>query len=368
MEYRREYRKRKAFMAWIQLMLSIVLMVILGMLDILPINYLVVIALVFLILFVFSWKLCRSRHGWFLGRVMAFLLILVMGIGTWYLMKTYAVLDSITDSQTDGAEKSITKEFFTVYISGNDENGELQEKGRSDVNIIAAVNPKTRQVLLVSTPRDYYVPLAMNGQYDKLTHAGMYGVEESMKTLENLYGISLDYHIKMNFTGFVEIIDAIGGITVDSDTAFTSVDGIAFQQGENEMDGAKALAFARERKAHADGDVQRGRNQMKIIKAVIRKMMSPALLLRYSAIMDATQGCLATSMNSESVTALLKMQIQDGGNWNIETFNVDGYAETCWTYSYAEQPLSVLIPDMESVQQAQILIQQVQNGEIPDQQ
>ena len=129
---------------------------------------------------------------------------------------------------------------------------------------------------------------------------------------------------------------------------------------------AKALAFARERKAHKDGDVQRGRNQMKIMKAVIRKMMSPTLLLRYTSILDAAQGCLETSMDSESITALLKMQIQDGGDWNIETFHVDGYAETCWTYSYAEKPLSVLIPDMESVQQAQMLIQQVKNGEALD--
>lgn len=358
------HRRKKMILPWIQLVISALLMMILGLIDILPLNYMMIIGIVLWIFFFFSWALYRGRRSRAGGRLLSLLLILVLSVGSFYLMETYSVLKKVTDSEVPGSGVDTTEEFFTVYISGNDMFGELEEDSRSDVNIIAAVNPKTHQVLLLSTPRDYYVPLAMNGEYDKLTHAGIYGVEESMRTLENLYGISLDYHVRLNFTGFTSIIDAIGGVTVEVEESFTSVNDIYFEKGTHTLNGKEALAFARERKAFADGDVQRGRNQMKIIKAVVDRMMSPSMLLNYTSVLDAAEGCFETSMSADAIADLVKMQIQKGGDWNIVSYNVDGYSESRWTYSYAGQPLSVMIPDMETVQQAQYLIGQVRNGEI----
>ena len=168
---------------------------------------------------------------------------------------------------------------FTVYISGIDSRSGMQAKSRSDVNIIAVINTNTRQVVLVSTPRDFFVPLSIsNGQLDKLTHAGIYGIEVSMDTLEMLYDFEMDYYFKVSFTGFEQIIDSLGGVTVYSEYSFSSVEGDRFKEGENFLNGSQALAFARERKAFSAGDRQRGRNQMAVIKGVIDKLTSVEVL------------------------------------------------------------------------------------------
>jgi LCP family protein required for cell wall assembly len=162
-----------------------------------------------------------------------------------------------------------------VYISGMDTWGHISVASRSDVNILAAVNPQTKQILLVSTPRDYYVPLSISGgAKDKLTHAGIYGIDVSEDTMEMLYDVDIDYYFKLNFSGFEGLIDAMGGITVWSDYDFT-VDPIKhYVVGENQLTGLEALAFARERHAFAGGDRQRGTNQMNVIQSVIDKMCS----------------------------------------------------------------------------------------------
>ena len=188
-----------------------------------------------------------------------------------------------------------------------DTRGELTENARSDVNILAAVNPVTKRVALVNTPRDYYVDLAGTSSKDKLTHAGLYGVETSMETLGNLYGVNVDQYIRINFAGFISIIDALGGVDVYSDQAFTSVgspgyyDPTTFVEGWNHLDGKSALAFARERHAFASGDIQRGINQMKVIDAMLNKIKSPALLMGFSKIMDAASDCFVTSFSQISV-------------------------------------------------------------------
>ena len=183
--------------------------------------------------------------------------------------------------------KNVTKECFNVYISGIDTEGDVTAKSRSDVNIIMSINPVTHQVLLLSTPRDYYVPLSIsNGVKDKLTHAGNYGIKMlSMDTLEMLYDIKLDLILfDWNFTGFVDIIDALGGIDVVSDYSF-STHGYSYSEGLNSnLSGIQALWSARERHAFAEGDNQRGRDQMKVIEAVIKKAQSSALLNNYDEI------------------------------------------------------------------------------------
>ena len=252
---------------------------------------------------------------------------------------------------------------FTMYISGIDSRSGLIAKSRSDVNILATVNVDTRQVLLVSTPRDYYVPLSIsNGQPDKLTHAGIYGVDVSMDTLEMLYGIDVDYYFRVNFGGFEKIVDALGGVTVNSAVSF-SRDGYSFHEGENHMNGAAALVFARERYSFSSGDRQRGENQMAVIKAVIDKAMSPAILSSYTDLMESVAGNFETSMPYDMIAELVRDQLDRGGSWNVVSCSVDGYGDTRRPYSMSQNAY-VMIPDQATVDAAIEKINQVKNGEI----
>lgn len=264
----------------------------------------------------------------------------------------------------DEKEEEQNDRVFTMYLSGIDTRGGVLTKSRSDVNILATVNVDTRQVLLVSTPRDYYVPLPIsNGQLDKLTHAGIYGVDVSMGTLEMLYGIDIDYYFRVNFSGFERIIDALGGITVNSEKSFTTHDGqFYFSKGENRIGGAAALGFARERQAFSDGDRQRGKNQMEVIRAVIDKAMSPAILTGYTELMESVAGNFETSMPYDLIAELVRDQLENGGSWNIVSTSVTGSDSSGYTYSAGNA--YVMVPDQATVDAAIAKINQVQNGEI----
>ena len=253
---------------------------------------------------------------------------------------------------------------FTMYISGIDSREGMIAMSRSDVNILATVNVDKRQVLLVSTPRDYYVPLSIsNGVPDKLTHAGIYGVDVSMETLEMLYDTEIDYFFRVNFSGFENIIDALDGITVNSEHEFVSVDGYYYNQGENYLDGAAALSFARERYAFEDGDNQRGKNQMAVIKAVIEKAMSPSLLMNYADIMASVSGSFETSMPYDAIAELVRDMLDNGFDWNIVSASVSGTGDYQIPYSLATEAY-VMIPDQATVDAVIAKIDQVKNGEI----
>lgn len=278
----------------------------------------------------------------------------------WNIMGIFAGDESAQEEESANKDR-----VFTMYISGIDSRSGLIAKSRSDVNIIATVNVDTRQVLLISTPRDYYVPLSIsNGVPDKLTHAGIYGIDVSMSTLEMLYDTEIDYYFRVNFSGFEKIIDALGGITVESPKAFTALGGVySFKEGENKVDGAKALAFARERYAFADGDRQRGKNQMAVIKAVINKAMSPAILSGYTGIMESVSGSFETSMPYDKIAELVRDQLDKGGSWNIVSYSVDGTGDSQKPYSLSTKAY-VMIPNQETVDTAIAKINQVKNGEI----
>lgn len=262
------------------------------------------------------------------------------------------------------SDKEVTKDPFVVYISGIDTYGSISSTSRSDVNIIATVNPETKQVLLTSTPRDYYVELPVsNGQKDKLTHAGIYGIDVSMETLENIYGIDIDYYVRVNFTGFEDIIDALGGITVDSDYTFTSIWGPSFTKGENNLNGEEALAFSRERFAFADGDNQRGKNQMKVIMAIIDKAASPAIVTNYTSLLGSVKGSFETNMSSNKISSLVKMQMDDTASWNVVSNSVTGTGDSKAAYSSGSQLLYVMVPDESSITVAKDKMQQVVDGE-----
>lgn len=255
--------------------------------------------------------------------------------------------------------------IFTVYITGVDQYGDISTVGRGDVNILAVVNSETHQVLLVSTPRDYYIPLAnSNGNCDKLTHAAIYGVDNSMDTLAMLYDIDIDYYFRINFSGFEDVIDAIGGVTVDNDISFSTADGCYFPAGEIELDGASGLSYVRERHAFPDGDFTRGRHQMMVIKAAAKKVLSPEILANFSDLMYAIEGNFEMSIPSDLLTSLVQTQLSDGGDWNIVQYSVGGYVDwrTCWSYG---DGLSVVTPDYDTVDIAMDLMQDVIDGKTP---
>lgn len=259
--------------------------------------------------------------------------------------------DTAQDEQTD--DRPITERPFILYISGNDTSGTLQSTGRSDVNILMAINPKTHEILMVNTPRDYYVPLSVSGgERDKLTHAGIYGVDVSMDALSTLYDVPVEYYARLNFTGFKNIIDALGGITVESPKAFRSNDGRYFSKGSNDLNGAEALSFARERYAFGEGDNQRGKNQMTVIRAVIDKASSPAILTGYLDVMAAASGTFQTNMSQDEISSMVQMQLSDGTGWKIQSIAVSGEGSMGPCFSMPTDNVWRMIPNEDDVANA----------------
>lgn len=255
------------------------------------------------------------------------------------------------------------EDVFTIYISGIDTTGSPEENHNSDVNILLTANLETRQILMISTPRDYYVPLSIsNGVNDKLTHAGGYGIDVSVDTLAMLYEVNINDYIKVNFTGFTDIIDELGGVNVYSDYEF-SIEGHYFQQGYNMLNGEEALFFARARKSFIDGDRQRGRNQMAVIEAIIDKAVSSEMLQNYTEVLDAVADSMITSMTQDEITDLVQFQLNDMRGWDIVTYDVNGYDGAGVTYSGGSQELYVMIPDEASLAQAREYLRQIYAGQ-----
>lgn len=268
---------------------------------------------------------------------------------------------TVTKTSDTTAHSNKIEEPFIVYLSGSDTRSNVLTKSRSDVNILAVVNPKTKQVLLVNTPRDYYVPNpAGNGALDKLTHCGIYGVECSMEALSSLYHHPVDYYAQINFTGFETLIDAIGGITIYSEKG----DGVMLRPGENHMNGRQALKFARERYSYAGGDNARGQHQMQVIEAVIDKLTSGSIITNYSEILDSLQGMFVTSMPSDVLSAYIKMQLSDMAHWDVFSYAVTGSGASRIPYSMPGTYASVMIPHQETVDHASQLIGQILNNQV----
>ena len=355
----------------LQGLLSVLALVQLWRTQMLPVLYLVILAALLALLWLLVKRCQEYNVPGKVARVFSVFLCAAMALGCFWAQQGLSALGSMTSGLLTGAEANkITKEPFVIYLSGVDTRGELTENARSDVNILAAVNPVTKRVALVNTPRDYYVDLAGTSSKDKLTHAGLYGVETSMETLGNLYGVNVDHYIRINFAGFISIIDALGGVDVYSDQAFTSVgspgyyDPTTFVEGWNHLDGKSALAFARERHAFASGDIQRGINQMKVIDAMLNKIKSPALLMGFSKIMDAASDCFVTSFSQDQISALVRMQLSDFAEWDIESYTVTGTSSSSTKcYSAKGQKLYVMKPDDSSVSKAKEMLASVLGGE-----
>ncbi len=259
---------------------------------------------------------------------------------------------------------NVTKEPFIVYISGIDTSGPVSTVSRSDVNMLVTVNPTTKQILLTSIPRDYYVTLANKGQKDKLTHSGLAGIDNTVETMENFLGIDINYYARVNFTSLIKMVDALGGITINNDVAFTGYNGTYFAKGNISIDGDEALEYSRERHAFGAGDNERVFHQQIVIMGMLNKMMSPAVITNYSSVLNAIEGCFETNMSSSEITSLIQMQINDMASWNMvqKQFSGHGVMQTGGAYMPSSR-LYYMIPDDESVSENVAAIKSVLNGE-----
>ena len=246
----------------------------------------------------------------------------------------------------------VTKDVFNVYVSGIDSYGNVTDKTRSDVNIILSINPKTNKILMINIPRDYYVELDGTGQKDKLTHAGIYGVEMSTKTIENLLGIEINYYVKVNYNALINLVDALGGVDVYSKNDFTSGLNYHFNVGYNHVNGDQALEFVRTRKAFLDGDRVRGENQQAMIQAVIKKACSASILIKYDDILKSLEDSFSTNISTDKIMSLINMQLDSMPSWNIESISLNGSDSYGFTYTYPTQELYVMIPNEETIDEA----------------
>lgn len=280
-----------------------------------------------------------------------------------------------TDTENEPlAVSDITTNPFTVLITGNDSYGEFEEMSRSDVNMLVTVNPVTSTVLMTSIPRDYFVEevcddYACNyGATDKLTHTGIYGVSTTKDTLGNLLGIEINYTFRVNFSSMENIVDAIGGIDIEVAPGMavsrfysdSTLEGVT--EGLNHLDGKRALAYSRERKAYLDGDAQRARNQQQVLEAIIDKVTSPGILTNYSQLLEALGNAFETNMTMEEITSIVQYQIQAMPEWKFEQYVLKGYGDMQVSPELGTE-VSVVIPDSNSVSIASQKITAVLNGE-----
>lgn len=257
---------------------------------------------------------------------------------------------------------NVTNTPFNVYIAGGDGYGSIDITYNTDVNMIATIDPVNRKILLTSIPRDYWVNLVGQGPdaYDKLTHAGYYGIQESVKDLEKLLDIDINYYVKVNFSTIEGIVNAIGGVDVYSDYDFTASDRTySYSAGYSHMDGKKALRFARERKAFGAGDLQRVKNQQHVVEAILNKMTSStALISSYDQILNSVSNNLDTNMSSKDIQKLVKMQLNDMRGWTVESQNPTGTNQYCGTYTFPTMTLYSMVPDSESLNKAKTKIKE----------
>lgn len=329
-----------------------------------------VIVLMLAILIGVRFLMTRDGKG---PRIVGVLIALVFlgayGVGAYYLGSTYAAFAKMSNAgggQTNTSQLDVTSEPFNVYITGIDMWN--KEKGldleRSDVNMIVTVNPQTRKILLTSIPRDTYVMLHTAQQMDKLTHTGVYGVDETLNTVEDWLGFDMDYYLKVNFTSVVKVIDTIGRIDVYSPVAFdSSISDYSYKKGWNHLSGRQALFFARERKAFEGKDSIRVENQQRVMKAVLDKLLSSkTLLTKYPEMLEAGADDMETNMPVRDMQALVKMQMDDMRSWDIESQKIKGDYDMDYVASLTQnQKFQVYKAYPGSITKVQAYIRSVMN-------
>lgn len=371
MSYARNYRKSKfnTFTKIWSLLYLIALLVFVSsmlVLDVVPSKLLlgafVVLLIISAVFFVqlFRDNIKRSRKV--TAFILSLILMVVYTVGTAYAVATHEFLGQVTAKKKAEDAVDVTSKPFNIYISGMDTTGKITEEARSDVNMIITVNPKTHKVLMTSIPRDYLVEL-QNGEKDKLTHTGLMGIDETTSDVEDLLGIKINYYVKVNYNTLKDLVNSIGGITINSDKAFISYIGkYRFVEGENQLDGAKALAYARERHAYSDGDNHRVRNQQEVLKAIVKKLTgSTTLLTRYNKILKYLATTMEMNLTRAEVKALVKFQLGKNPKWKFESNSLEGFDAFSTVYSAGNQQLYVMKPDEESIKKARQKIKEIEH-------
>ena len=371
MSYARNYRKSKfnTFTKIWSLLYLIALLVFVSsmlVLDVVPSKLLlgafVVLLIISAVFFVqlFRDNIKRSRKV--TAFILSLILMVVYTVGTAYAVATHEFLGQVTAKKKAEDAVDVTSKPFNIYISGMDTTGKITEEARSDVNMIITVNPKTHKVLMTSIPRDYLVEL-QNGEKDKLTHTGLMGIDETTSDVEDLLGIKINYYVKVNYNTLKDLVNSIGGITINSDKAFISYIGkYRFVEGENQLDGAKALAYARERHAYSDGDNHRVRNQQEVLKAIVKKLTgSTTLLTRYNKILKYLAPTMEMNLTRAEVKALVKFQLGKNPKWKFESNSLEGFDAFSTVYSAGNQQLDVMKPDEESIKKARQKIKEIEH-------
>jgi len=282
-------------------------------------------------------------------------------------MNFFSKITNINTADSKLAKRvNVTSQSYNVYISGMDTVGDINAVARSDVNMIMTINPKTHKILLTSIPRDYQIKLpSKNYALDKLTHTGLYGIDETIGAVKELTGLQMNYYVKVNYSTVMKLVDSIVGIDVVSEYTFTTShmgstpgfsrsNGITFKKGKNHLNGKEALAFARERHAFADGDVQRNKDQQLVMQAILKKISSSkTLIMKYSGILGGIQNYMKTNFTGEEIRDLIKMQVRDMPSWSIEKQNLTGTGSAAICYSTGlDTTPSIIIPDQSSVNKA----------------
>ena len=340
------------------LFLEAVFLLIMMVLDILPMQYWLVLLAAMAVADVCGIILIKSYNitKQLAGAAVCMAVCILLCSGSYVMAEAYVALQKISavSGLPEEERTAVTEQPFNVCVTGIDIWGEIDQVSRSDVNMIVTVNPSTRTVMLTSVPRDSYVILHSFGQYDKLTHSGVWGVDETVKTLEDWLDIDIDYYVRVNFSMLVDIVNAIGGIDVYSDYAFKSaIHDCSYKKGWNHLNGKQALYFARERKAFKDQDQQRIKNQQKVMKACLKKVTSSRVLLtNYTKLLDAVDDEMETDMSGKEMTSLVKMQLADmDKKWTIKTQSVRGDLTMKGTYTMGMgRDLLVSIPREKSVE------------------
>ena len=277
---------------------------------------------------------------------------------------------SISKEAMKKTEANVDIDTFSVFVSGVDSRGGVDETSRSDANMVITVCPKTRQVLLTSIPRDYYVKIAgKNGAKDKLTHTGILGTDCTVRTVEKMLDMDIDYYARINFAGVKNLVDALGGIEIYSDRELYLGDGevshttVHIPKGRSKVNGTQALRFARERHSYEDGDSHRARNQQEVVAAVINKMSSTAVLKNYNKVLDAVQDCFRTNMDDKDIKKIVRLQLSSGKRWDIHRYEMTGTGKTMTGgYMMPNSSLYYMIPDKGSIDLAKGYIRQMEAG------
>ena len=289
----------------------------------------------------------------------------------------YQTSYKVENTDKANAVSDITSKPFNVLISGSDTRGGFDENGRSDVIMVATVNPRTGIILLTSIPRDYYVTTACDagdgcqqGALDKITHTGIHGTNTTKRTVEQLLGIEINYTFKVGFDTVTDIVDAVGGVDVNVEPGyecsnFLHAPGLSVHAGVNHLNGEQALGYARERYAYSEGDRQRTKNQQQVLMGIVNKVTSPAIVTNYASIMDSMANTFSTTMSNDEITSLIKYQINNNPKWKMEQYMVDGTGDTLMCAELGDAA-SVMVPDQSTVKMAKDKINAVLAGKSAD--